>query len=80
MEYRQLVATCTYPNLTGINAHHRACVLFSLQQHTTNGDGGWIQNRVQINAHHKTCVLFGSQQHTTVVSLTQINEMVHFGF
>ena len=35
MEYRQLVTTCTYANLSQINAHHRTRILFSLQQHTT---------------------------------------------
>ena len=31
MEYQQLVKTCTYSNLSQINALHRTHVLFSLQ-------------------------------------------------
>ena len=50
MEYWQLIMTGTCANLSEINA----CVLFSLQQHTKNGESGWIQNPAQIiNAHHR---------------------------
>ena len=34
MEYQHFVKTCTYANLSRINAHHRTHALFSLWQHT----------------------------------------------
>ena len=37
MEYWQLVTTCTYANLSRINAHHRTRLLFGLWQQTTSG-------------------------------------------
>ena len=36
MEYRQLVTTCTYTNLSQKNTLNRTRLLFSLRQHTTS--------------------------------------------
>ena len=35
LEYRQLVMTCSYANLSRINTRHRTLLLFALQQQTT---------------------------------------------